>query len=79
MIPTDPDALAEYKRKNKREKCILLDAVKDYLIHHVTGKKNAFDMLVAFMKLYQSNNQNWKMIFREKLRYTKMTKTDNVT
>ena len=60
-------------------KHILLDAVKDYMIPHVIGKNNAFDMWAAPVKLYQSNNQNQKMVLREKLRDTKMTKTDNVT
>ena len=36
-------------------------------------------MWVAFTKLYQSDNQNKKLVLRENLRNNKMTKTSNVT
>ena len=78
-IPTDPDALVEHNRKNVKAKCILVDGMKDHLIPHVTSKKNAFDMWAALIKLFQSDIQNRKMVLREKLRNTKMIKTENVT
>lgn len=74
-IPTDLDALIEYNRNNVKAKRILLDAVKDHLIPHVIGKKNAFDMWPSLIKLFQSDNQNQKMVLREKLRNIEMTKT----
>jgi hypothetical protein len=45
----------------------------------VTGKNNAFEMWESLTKLYQSSNENRKMVLREKLKSIKMTKTDTVT
>ena len=67
-IPTFANDLAEYNKKNVKAKCFLLDAVKDHLIPHVTDKKNAYEIWAALIKLFQSDNQNWKIVFREKLR-----------
>jgi hypothetical protein len=35
-------------------------------------------MWESLTKLYQSTNENWKMVFREKLKSIKMTKAENV-
>ena len=77
-IPKDVVPLAEYNKKNVKAKRIILDAIKDHVIPHVTGKKNAFEMWESLTKLYQSSNENKKMVLREKLRSIKMTKTDTV-
>lgn len=78
-IPTDATALAAYNKLNVKAKRIILDAIKDHVIPHVTGKKNAFEMWVSLTKLYQSSNENRKMVLREKLRSIKMTRADSVT
>jgi hypothetical protein len=70
--------LAAYNKKNVKAKMILLDVVKDHIIPHVSKKKNSYEMWEALTKLYQSGNQNRKMVLREKLRSTKMSKTDTV-
>jgi hypothetical protein len=79
VVPTDTTLLAAYNKKNVKAKRMLLDVVKDHIIPHVSGKKNAYEMWEALTKLYQSGNQNKKMVLREKLRGTKMSKTDTVT
>jgi hypothetical protein len=71
--------LAAFTKKNVKAKRMLLDAVKDHIIPHVSGKKYAYEMWDALIKLYQSGNQNKKMVLREKLRSTKMSKIDTVT
>ena len=78
-IPTDAVPLVAYNKKNVRAKRIILDAVKDHIIPHVTGRKNAFEMWESLSKLYQSSNQNRKMVLREKLHSIKMSRTDTVT
>jgi hypothetical protein len=78
VVPTDTTLLAAYNKKNVKAKRMLLDVVKDHIIPHVSGKKNAYEMWEALTKLYQSGNQNRKMVLREKLRSTKMSKTDTV-
>jgi hypothetical protein len=35
-------------------------------------------MWESLTKLYQSTNENWKMVLREKLKSIKMTKAENV-
>jgi hypothetical protein len=44
----------------------------------VTGKTNAYEMWESLTKLYQSTNENRKMVLREKLKSIKMTKAENV-
>jgi hypothetical protein len=53
--------------------------MKDHLIPHIAEKKSAKEMFVARMNLFQNGNTNRKMVLREKLRDTKMTKLDTVT
>jgi hypothetical protein len=77
-IPTDATLLAAYNKKSIKAKRIILDAIKDHLIPHVTGKTNAYEMWESLTKLYQSTNENRKMVLREKLKSIRMTKAENV-
>jgi hypothetical protein len=43
-VPTDATLLAAYSEKNIKAKRIILDAIKDHVIPHVTGKSNAYEM-----------------------------------
>jgi hypothetical protein len=77
-IPIDPTLLAAYTKKSIKAKRIIFDAIKDHLIPHMTGKTNAYEMWESLTKLYQSTNENRKMVLREKLKNIKMTKAENV-
>jgi hypothetical protein len=77
-VPTYATLLAAYTKKSIKAKRIILDAIKDHLIPHVTGKVNAYEMWESLTNLYQSTNENWKMVLREKLKSIKMTKDENV-
>jgi hypothetical protein len=77
-VPADATLLAAYTKKNIKAKRIIFDAIKDHVIPHVTGKVNAYEMWQSLTKLYQSSNENRKMVLREKLKSIKMTKTENV-
>jgi len=77
-IPTDATLLAAYTKKSIKAKRIILDAIKDHLIPHVTGKTNAYEMWESLTKLYQSTNENRKMVLREKPKSIRMTKVENV-
>jgi hypothetical protein len=57
-VPTDATLLATYTKKSIKAKRIILDAIKDHLIPHVTGKVNAYEMWESLTKLYQSTNEN---------------------
>jgi hypothetical protein len=78
VVPTDATLLATYTKKSIQAKRIILDAIKDHLIPHLTGKANAYEMWESLTKLYQSTNENRKMVLREKLKSIKMTKAENV-
>jgi hypothetical protein len=76
--PIDAVLLAEFRKRNIKVKRTILDAVKDHIIPHVSVKDFAFQMWQSLYSLYQSPNQNRKMVLQEKLRGTKMTKTDSI-
>jgi hypothetical protein len=77
--PVDPKDLAIHKQKDVKAKRIILDGVKDHLIPHLSRKNSTRDMWEALKSLFQSKNENHKMVLREKLRDTKMTGSDTVT
>jgi len=78
VVPTDATLLGAYNKKNIKAKRFILDAIKDHLIPHLTGKTHAYEMWESLTKLYQSTNENRKMVLREKLKSIKMTKAENV-
>eukprot|EP00253_Pinus_taeda_P035422 PITA_35422 len=78
VVPTDPVQLAEFNKKNAKAKRLILEGVKDHVIPHVRGKTYAHEMWTALISLYQSSNENRKMVLKEKLKTIKMAKTDSV-
>jgi hypothetical protein len=78
VVPTDATLLVAYNKKSIKAKRFILDAIKDHLIPHLMGKTHAYEMWESLTKLYQSTNENWKMVLREKLKSIKMTKAENV-
>jgi hypothetical protein len=77
-IPIDATLLATYNNKSIKAKITILDDIKDHLIPHVTGEKNSYEMWESLTKLYQSTNENRKMVLRETLKIIRMTKAENV-
>jgi hypothetical protein len=71
--------VAEFKKRNNKAKRTICDAVRDDGIPHLTGKDYAFEMWASLCKLYQSPNQNQKMVLQEKLRSIQMLKSESVT
>jgi hypothetical protein len=78
VVPTDATLLAAYTKKSIKAKRFILDAIKDHLIPQLTGKTHAYEMWESLTKLYQSTNENRKMVLRKKLKSIKMTKAENV-
>eukprot|EP00253_Pinus_taeda_P010090 PITA_10090 len=73
VVPTGATQLATYNRKNNKGKRLILDRVKDNCIPHVRGKRNAHEMWIALSNIYQSTNENRKMVLKEKLKTIKMS------
>ena len=76
-MPTDVVQLAAFNKKSKKGKKLILDGIKDHCFHHVRGKRYAHEMWTTLTNLYQSTNENRKMVLREKLKTIKMGKTDS--
>ena len=57
---------------------IILDGVKDHIVPHLSGKKTALEMWKALEGLYQSKNENRKMLPQERMRNTRMAKGEGV-
>ena len=81
VIPASVDAvaLAAFNEKNIKGRRIILDAVEDHVIPQISSKTRAYEMLDALTSLFQSSNENRKMVLREKLKCVKMAKAEGVT
>ena len=64
VIPhvTAPVLVAEFRKRNNKTKRTICDRVRDHVILHLTGKDYEFEMWEFLCKLYQSPNQNRKMV-----------------
>jgi hypothetical protein len=76
---TAPVLVAEFRRKNNKAKRIICDAVRDHIIPNLTGKTCAFEMWASLCKLYESSNENRKMVLHERLRGIHMLEDETVT
>jgi hypothetical protein len=65
---TTPMLVEEFTKRNNKVKMTICDEVRDHEIPHLTGKEYAFDMWDSLCKLYQSPNQNRKMLLHDKLK-----------
>jgi hypothetical protein len=70
---------ADLRKKNTKAKRTICDAVWDHIIPHLTGKDYAFEIWASLYKLYQSPNQNQKMVLQNKLRSIHMLNFETVT
>jgi hypothetical protein len=78
VLLVDPAQQPAHLKKYVKPRRIIVDGDKDQIIPHFFGKKTAKDMWEALVKVYQSDNQNMKMLLREKLRSTKMAKGESM-
>jgi hypothetical protein len=77
--PMNPKYLTTHKLKDMKSRRIILNEVKDHLIPHLLGKTIVRDMWEALKRLFQSKNENRKMVLREKIRDTKMIVSNTMT
>jgi hypothetical protein len=68
--------LVAHNKRVVKAKWMILDAINDHLIPHVSKKKTMKEMFDALVSLYQSQNINRKMILQNKLRSIVMTRSD---
>ena len=73
---TNAQALPAFNKKDIKARRIILDAVKDHVIPHISSKDHAYNMWDALTSLYQSSNENRKMTLKEKLKSVRMAKVE---
>ena len=66
--------LVAFNKKDIKSMRIILDAVKYHVIPHISEKDHAHEMWSALTGLFQSTNENKKMVLRDKLKNIKMVK-----
>jgi hypothetical protein len=76
---TAPVLVAEYRKRNNKAKRTISDGVRDHIIPHVTGKAHAYQMWAALTSLYESSNENRKMVLHDRLRSIRMLKDESVS
>ena len=60
-IPVDPADNENYEDVMAREKCIILDGVKDHVVPHIAEKNTTKEMWDTLMTLYHNNSVQGKM------------------
>ena len=78
VAPIDPTDLIAWKKIDSKAMLIIMDGVKDHIFPHLVDKKTALEMWKALESLYQSKNENRKMVLQERMRSTKMAKGEGV-
>ena len=64
VVPANATDKASFTRKDVRARRVILDAVKDHVIPHISAKDHAFEMWTGLKNIYQSSNENMKMVLR---------------
>ena len=78
VAPTNPTDLIAWKKIDSRAMLIILDGVKDHIVPHLFKKKTALEMWKALEGIYQSKNENRKMVLQERMCSTRMAKGEGV-
>ena len=78
VAPTDPTYLTAWDKIDSRAMLIIMDGVKHHIFPHLSGKKTAAKMWTTLECLYQSKNENRKMVLQGRMCNTKMAKGEGV-
>ena len=78
VVPADATDKAAFLKKDIKARRVILDAVKDHVIPGILAKDHDFEMWTGLTKLYQSSNENMKMVLREKLKGVCMGKGESM-
>jgi hypothetical protein len=71
--------VAEFRKRNNKAKRNICDAVCDHIIPHLIGKDFAYEMWASLRNLYESSNENRKIVIHDLLRGILMLKDESVT
>jgi hypothetical protein len=76
--PTNPKELTIHEKKEMKSIRIILDVVKDHYIPHLSENTSGNYMFIDMKNIFQRSNANTKMVLRENIRDTKMTRLDKI-
>jgi hypothetical protein len=62
---TAPVLMEEFMKRNNKAKRTICDTVCDHIIPHLMGKACAYKMWASLCKLYESSNENQKMVLQD--------------
>jgi hypothetical protein len=79
ILVTAPVLVAEFRKRNNKAKRTICDAMQDHIIPHLTRKDYAYEMWASLCKLYESSNENRKLVLRDRLRGIRMLEDESVT
>ena len=79
ILVTAPVLVAEFRKRNNKAKRTICDAMRDHIITHLTGKTYAYEMWASLCKLYESSNENRKLVLHDRLRGIRMLEDESVT
>jgi hypothetical protein len=76
--PEEDEAKAKYKKDLIKEKRIIIDSIKNYLIPHVSALKSQKQMMDSLSRLFEGKNINQKMSLRTQLNNVKMKNLETI-
>ena len=76
--PTNTVDLIAWKKIDSRAMLIIMDGVKDHIVPHLPSKTTTTEMWTTLESLYESKNENRKMVLQERMGNTKMAKGEGV-
>jgi hypothetical protein len=76
--PTDPVELAKHEAREAKAMWMTLNLMRDHLVPFLYDKKSSNTMFSTLKNLFQSKNENQNMVFRDRLRNTKISKTNSM-
>jgi len=68
VVPTNATTLVAFNKNDVKVKMFILDAIKDHVVSHVSSNGHAYQMWEALTRMYQSTNENRKMVLRETMK-----------
>eukprot|EP00253_Pinus_taeda_P018416 PITA_18416 len=79
LATTNAIELAEWKKCVARARRILLEGVRDHIFSSLHGKETPFSMWKTLKDLYQNNNDQRKLVLKDKLRKIKCEKGNTIS
>jgi hypothetical protein len=77
-IPTDPKEKDVHDALEIKAQRLLLDGVKDHLIHHIGEKNTTHEMWTILKSMFEAKHESKIMALKERLQHTRMTKGEGV-